>query len=282
MPRSPRQSKQPKLTKLREWLTVDEAARWLSLTFDDEVSRADVLRAGLDRHLQLSVRFVNHAYAKVAPPTPTPEELAEIHRRFEERIAEVKTARAAGVPPPPPPAPRREPARVLILDDSTIYDLPLVSADRLDVEHQYQKLTDGPAVTLIDIDGTFVDAPDATRLQLLEPYESQTKDGPVKGSVDYIPAGGLPDDAVLVVRRGALDTFVSLVAGADKAPVGKRERDTFLTMMAALLEIAKLGGLKPTEAANKIASETTRLGNTLGVRTVLSKLQEVREVYGKL
>lgn|GEM_PF-487871 len=53
-----------KLFKLKEWLTVPEAARHLSNLFGEAVSEADVLRLALDGHLKLSVNFVNHAKAK--------------------------------------------------------------------------------------------------------------------------------------------------------------------------------------------------------------------------
>ena len=45
--------------KLREWLTVDEAARRLSTVTSQPVSGASVRRFALDRGLCLSVNFVN-------------------------------------------------------------------------------------------------------------------------------------------------------------------------------------------------------------------------------
>jgi hypothetical protein len=53
-----------KLLKLKEWLTVPDAARHLSILFGEDLSEADVLRLGLDGHLTLSVDFVNHAQAQ--------------------------------------------------------------------------------------------------------------------------------------------------------------------------------------------------------------------------
>ncbi len=53
-----------KLFKLKEWLIIPEAARHLSAVFDEEVNEADILRLALDKHLKLSVNFVNKAYAK--------------------------------------------------------------------------------------------------------------------------------------------------------------------------------------------------------------------------
>ena len=46
------------LYKLREWLTVPDAAEHLSIAFGEEVTEAEVLHLALDGHLTLSVNFV--------------------------------------------------------------------------------------------------------------------------------------------------------------------------------------------------------------------------------
>ncbi|MDD5757980.1 MAG: hypothetical protein PHI06_02740 [Desulfobulbaceae bacterium] len=53
-----------KLWKLKEWLTVPEAARHLSIMFGEEVNETDVLRLALDGHLKLSINFVNGTSAR--------------------------------------------------------------------------------------------------------------------------------------------------------------------------------------------------------------------------
>lgn len=53
-----------KLFKLKKWLSVADAAQYLTIAFGEEVTEADMLRFALDGHLQLSVNFVNHAKAK--------------------------------------------------------------------------------------------------------------------------------------------------------------------------------------------------------------------------
>ena len=58
-----------KLFKLREWLTIPEAAKRMSISFGEEVTEADVFRLALDGHLRLSVNFVNHAKARCGKPT---------------------------------------------------------------------------------------------------------------------------------------------------------------------------------------------------------------------
>ena len=43
------------LQKLRDWLTIDEAARELSAAIGEAVSAAEVLRLAIDKHLKLSL-----------------------------------------------------------------------------------------------------------------------------------------------------------------------------------------------------------------------------------
>lgn len=234
-----------KLFNLKEWLTVADAARHLSIVFGEEVTEADVLRLALDGRLQLSVYFVNHAIGRQAKWIPWEEypELVELtlaldkkHGRETERTAEE----------------RHE--LILRCDDDVVdiagvWDLPMIGGERLDVEHQYQGLTDGPAVTLQNLDGAFVEGQDDQIYQLQENYDDneyqagssaalerlkqhiasngiegaesesllnrhkeqrkefleKRKAKPAKEN--YYPAGGLPKDAVIVVRTEALREF---------------------------------------------------------------------------
>ncbi|MEH6735473.1 MULTISPECIES: hypothetical protein [unclassified Shewanella] len=53
-----------KLFKLKEYLTIEEAAKHLSTSIDEPVSLADLYRLVLDQHLTMSVRLNSHAYAR--------------------------------------------------------------------------------------------------------------------------------------------------------------------------------------------------------------------------
>ena len=72
-----------KLLKLKEWLTVPEAARHLSALFEEELGEADVLRLALDGHLMLSIFFVNAvpAFSVIWPPQ---EEETVLQRQIRE------------------------------------------------------------------------------------------------------------------------------------------------------------------------------------------------------
>ena len=142
-----------KLLKLKTWLTLDDAARHLSLMFGETVSKADVLRLALDGRLTLSINFINGAVARCG----------RLIASDEVQWTEMPGLKGGTV---------RIPDGVMLNNGSAIrledkivslrgiYDLPMMGNERLDVEHLYQQLTDGPEVTLQGLDGPFVVAGD--------------------------------------------------------------------------------------------------------------------------
>jgi hypothetical protein len=109
--------KPSKLTKLKEWLTVPDAARYLSALFDETVNDADVLRLALDGHLKLSVRFLGTVYGQLAS------------------VAD------SDIEP---------------LEPNQVFDLPMSGAERLSVEAAYQREIGGPLPFFGDTEGTLV------------------------------------------------------------------------------------------------------------------------------
>lgn len=240
-----------KLLKLKEWLTVEETAMRLSISAGEEVTAADILRLALDGHLTLSVYFVNHARGRpgrieaIGPqhfaiddmelPTSPKEAIAWMATQLQNMKGEM--------------LPNGK--EVLILEGDVqkppriegVWDLMMLGAERLDVEHEYQCLTGGPSVELICLGGPMVTSPDRTKVfQLLDNFEHRppaAKPAPSSTEVEvpkdvqkamtwlnalvdsfgppssvknrlgsnvpiYYPAAGLPDGSVLVVRTAAL------------------------------------------------------------------------------
>lgn len=148
-----------KLFKLKEWLTVEEAAKHLSTVLGEEVAIADIYRLALDGHLVMSMSFPNHAYGNLGEVvgiqntkrfTPPPLMLNSM-REFEPNYA---------------------PEEIVISDYigneqfinwsekvtgiNGVWDLAMLASERIDVEFVYQQLIGGPEVELTNIDGTFL------------------------------------------------------------------------------------------------------------------------------
>jgi len=146
-----------KLFKLKEWLTLDEAATHISNVLGESATVADLYRFALDDHLTLSVDFVNHAYARKGKWLKT--------EQVEFRLVENDLFSGEKLDIPFSMPVNHE---IRVSDDDWIslekpvvsiegiWDLTMVGAEKLDIEHYYQQLTSGLKVTLVAIDGLFV------------------------------------------------------------------------------------------------------------------------------
>jgi hypothetical protein len=165
-----------KLFALKEWVTIGEAARHLATVFAEEVTPEDVLRLGLDGHLVLSVDLVNHATARKGKVVGFEEVTwGELSAEDVESLPNVP-AEAKGKPLPYMTSLHIDDERYLNLEDDVqtirgVWDLPMIGGERLDVKHRYELLTGGPAVTLENIEGAFVQRGDVM-CQLCESYDN--------------------------------------------------------------------------------------------------------------
>jgi hypothetical protein len=280
-----------KLVRLREWLTVQETARHLATLAEEDVTEADVLRLALEGHITLSVNLVNHGKARCGGVVP----LADA-KRFE-------------IPIRPGDFPDLEmedgdqgwfvgvnglslgdgrvfePAKEVVTIEG-IWDLTMLGAERLDVEHRFQRLTGGPAVDLVCLDGPLLCLPDGTHCQLQEHFENnefykaENLKRPWTHPDNFYPAGKLPHDAAWVVRTSELERLAGTLNGRalvpDK-PLERRERTTLLVVIAALAKIAKLDIAKPSSAAAAIETQTALMGARVAARTIEEHLKRVGE-----
>lgn len=243
-----------KLFNLKEWLTVRDAARHLSIAFGEDVTDADVLRLGLDGRLRLSVHLVNHARARRGNVVGIED--VEWFEMPTEAVAAMPNVpdSAKGAPLVYMRSLNIDGKRFLNLSKEIstlrgVWDLPMIGNETLDVEHEYQSLTGGPAVTLQGLDGAFVEGRDGQICQLQESFDANEfqpgssaeleklrqhiAEDDIRGAdaesllhrhaierkkfletkrtrteaENYYPAGGLPKDAVIVVRTEALREF---------------------------------------------------------------------------
>jgi len=339
-----------KLFKLKEWLTVPDAARHLFLAFGEEVSEADVLRLALDGHLRLSVNFVNHAQARHGRIVDWMETKWEILPRIP---IPTKQTQSAPESAPAPKAVREPPPQLLerlkeipekdkdnfivylqslqidgnryltlegnIASIEGVWDLPMIGGEQLDIEHHYQMRTGGPAVTLETLEGAFVEKSGGVMCQLQEDFDDNKYQPGSKAQLreleeriaikkikeveaqklldkhkedrkaflekrkgqnnanNYYPAGGLPEDAVIVVRTAALREFEQTVngtpTGAEK-PLTTTERNSLLTVIAGLCDYSDIKH-QERGATTQIANMTEEIGAPVTddtIRKILAKI----------
>lgn len=247
-----------KLFKIKQWLLLGDAAERLSKTFEERVTEADILQLALQGRLRLSANFVNGQTAR--PGTIVPYDKAKTFSvtppgfdEPEELLRGVQISQT----------------EVIDFDDdsmigvSGIWDLPMIGAERLDIEHRYHLLTGGPEVTGVMLDGVFIVNGGGRVCQLQARFDKQ-KDG----REGFYPAGGLPDDVVIVVRPSALAEFEATLDDTSHGPsprdhkdidrpIETRERRNLLTVIEAL---RNLRGGKGRGEIKALVSETERMG----------------------
>jgi hypothetical protein len=242
-----------KRLKLKDLVTVPEAATHLSTIFDEEITEADILRFALDGRLTLSVEFVTFAACNPGKIISISEEEKKLTFSDGRRFI------------------------------SGVWDLAMVGGEVWEIKRKYHLLTGGPDVdigvsgyslirTLTGdsnvLDGLLVNRPDGTWGQLLV----------LKEAGGYDLAEALPSDAVLVVRTSALHDLEAHISEPDtplQRPLGRRERDTLLVIIGALAKLARIDVAKPTKAAGIIEGETTRMGSRVAARTIEDHLKRI-------
>lgn len=233
-----------KLLKLKQWLTINEAARHLTQIFNEPVEYSDILQMSLDGHFKLSVNFPNTAAAKLGRIVPYKDvPLLELPNLDGTGIIHY----ADGYP-----LDETHPTKITaetpficfdreISKIDGIWDLALMGNERIDVEFELHQIIGGPEITMINIEGTFLNRPDGTWASLqdrLDDREIIDKDGKKKKARgEHYPAGGLGDDCIKVIRTSELIEFQNRMEGhIGEKTLGNRERTTLLNIIGALLE----------------------------------------------
>ena len=133
---------------------------------------------------------------------------------------------------------------------------------------------------MTNIEGTFLNCSDGTWAALQEQFEDRIvtdadgKTKTIKGS--YYPAGGLGTDCTRVIRTSEILALQSKLDGTvlDK-PLATRERETLLTIIAALCKEAKIAYDKPAKAAGLIQSTAATMGISIGETTIEGHLKRI-------
>ena len=277
-----------KLLKLKQWLTLEDTAKHLSLICGEDVSRADVLRLCLDGHLTISVNFVNHSVGRFGKVIPISE------AQYLDALPVLKGLAAVDGTHKILKGIRYGNDKVLELDSEVsylegIWDLPMFGCERLELEHEYQQLTGGPEITLQSFDGAFVCSPTdpSIMVQLQEHFEDNEFDHRefsrevYHKAENYYPAGGPPKDSVLVVRIESIRELEESLSQTDDKPPSTKTTNTYLKVISALSEalIDGLSGKKNTDAEAVLSAlDLKGVKPPASKKTLANYLEEAKEL----
>ena len=250
------------LWKLRAWLTLKEAADYLSSKTGLDVDEGDILRLALDDKLQLSVNL--------------PKPIAAIQDCEGAELAEHRK------------------------NVEGAWDLLLKGPVRRELENRYRATCELPHVQLdigqsaFDIDGAFVTGGEGVVYQLLLPDD-------LGRAFDRNPSV-FPVGSLLVVRPQALDAVAASLPSPSLGPeeqqpsksgdatdtldrpLKERERATLLTIIAALASAADIDISKASKAGSIIAAQIDQLDASVSAQTIelhLKRIPDALERRGK-
>lgn len=275
-----------KLLKLKEWLTVADAAGYLSILLKEEVSEADVLRLALDGRLQLSVFFPNPTWAlrgNFIEVDSVGEHLPRDHYTWVEE-GDANYDYDFNV------AARR---RNLYNELTSERDTLIADVDRKQVlsirsEAEIEGVWD---LTMRGRERLYVHRlsggkPDDKSVGGVAVVKKPNEQGDLAHAIVPDPPSVrlFPNDSHLVVRTVALQELERGLSGLEKPetkPLVPKERHNLLVMIAALAEMAKLDIGKPSKAAAAIEQQilSSGAGGPLK-RAIEDHLKRSREVYG--
>lgn len=255
--------------QLKPWLSLAEAAEFLSTEFNEKIVMTDILRFAMEGKLQLSIRFINFVPAKVgevvklcdadsmltkdkklhprqhirikpfkenAKLQEKGDTLSIIAKRtdcFDTRVLIVEDGKEA--------LKHSDNTRFLNLKDKItnctgVYELAMIGTEVLWVENEYQLMTNGPELEYwqADImDGAFVSLDDDTIYQLQDEFKNHPE---LNVSNGYFPLVPKPHDSELIIKTAEAQSFVELYTSHTlKKPrsiaAQERERNSMLKII---------------------------------------------------
>ncbi|HCE3709038.1 hypothetical protein HJ144_11360 [Vibrio parahaemolyticus] len=265
-----------KLLKLKKFFTIEEAGKYLSSVFEDNVSVSDIYGYALDRHLTLSVKF--NSLIEMSPGY----EFAESDLPYSANETNSFVTRFG---------------RTVFFEDGVmigegIWDLSMFGREFMEIDVLHKKSVGETAWESSTVDSIILKR--NSIFCKLKALESQIDTGP-----HVIPEGiaqDLSESRVdcpsldyyshkLVIRKEELDRFIlsldddplvtpTLTEG--EKPLATKERNSLLTLIVALCEQLKIDPLA-RGAATALQQATELSGTPLGKETIRQILLKVKQ-----
>ncbi|QDF65971.1 hypothetical protein FJQ87_04130 [Shewanella sp. SNU WT4] len=236
-----------KLFKLRNWVTIEEAAQYLSEKINEVITVTDLYRLAYEGHLQLSVYLVNRAFALKG----TLGELFCYEAYLTQQAFEVHDS------------------TVFSIDG--VWDLTMQGSEAVEIKNKFLMGDSALKVTTRSKNGVLLHQ-DGVTCQLYKFYDSTFDNLDLEDKaraiandptmtwkhlpsiviprirfdefgIKYVPCDQLSDvDCMLIVRRRELESLIELleVTQQDDKPISTNEKNSLLVLIAALCNEANV------------------------------------------
>jgi hypothetical protein len=283
-----------KLFKLKEWLTLEEAASHISDVLGESFTLTDIYQFALSGHLVLSVNFVNNVKAKKV--TFTKKEDIKYKKEFFKNVPNISEGAYVNVPINAQ-YPISRNLWVKRIEEQVfslvgVWDLAMVGTEKYRLKQLYQQeISSDIEVKVPDALNVYVKgAEDTYQLQLLltmEEYRLKHNNLTVDGMKPRIlnsalayPANRLDEvDHDLVMKVKEVTRFIKSLEDTPEEvkPLHDKERTTLLLLLGSVLKKANFD-INERGVASNIRKATESNATPISLQTILDLLPLLRDV----
>lgn len=259
-----------KLFKLKEWLTIPEAAKYLSVVFGEEIFEADVYRLALDKKIALSIYFTKLVKLKRVEIVPIPLEIKPYITHGDSMTI-------------------TQADEIIYLDG--IFDLLLLDLNWLLIEEkcnysiadENKEFSALGSIYLEQNNQLFELQEELDRVRVTGFEEMESMEQFLKKYADeyFFPAQSLPKHGLLIVRTDALRELEELMSSSVKNDAQKSKESTrkIENLLCALTSVAiDAYGYDPNSAKSSVPQDLADAMSAQGIdfnaRTVRNWLKE--------
>ncbi|MBF5039357.1 hypothetical protein INP77_07625 [Methylophilus sp. 13] len=277
---------------LKNFLSLDDTAKYLSMTFEDEISIIDLLEAAQEGILQLSINFKQSVPLKPTQlKVPTKADVERMKHIYADKSVITPDLRVF----------TEESDQLIYLNG--IFDIPLLINSTVANQILEFKLKQINAPNLIsEKPFSFVVSRDQQLFKIVTRYRNISDDGAEYIETDdfeddskFVPKHfespfELPEDSTLGMTRSNIDLFVNSISDKIKSKKAKRDRGenakvntSLLVIVASLLRDNDIDleslSVDSTRnlAAGKILEKIELIGCKMDVGTIKARLKEIAE-----
>lgn len=280
------------LLTLKAFLPLEEAAKYLSITFDDEISATDLLEAAQEGMLQLSINFKQSVPLKPAQlNTPTKTDIERMKHFFADKTFITPDLKSFS----------EQSDHLIYLHG--IFDIPLLANSTVKnqiLEFKLNKISSPHPIS--EKPFKFIVSRDGELFSVVSRYRNISEDG-----VEYIEPDDfeddrkfirkyfgdpfdLPEDSTIGLTRSNIDSFINLILEkhnlksiSPQRAANAKVNKSLLVIIASLLGDSgiSLESLSEPSARNSAAEKILRkielIGCKMNIDTIKDKLSQIEQ-----
>jgi hypothetical protein len=266
-----------KLFKLKNWYSLDDAAARLTLTLNEPITVQDIRQLMGDGHIAAYWNIQSKTAREVAPVTKIYSERDVFFRAMMEVGNIPATCKQIRIED-------FEPQQPYVEDIDGLFKIDAERSEAVTAWLKALALNKEPDHT--SPEGTLLVGNDGRMWQLMAPFSknecatSFEKKKPVDDPDNFYPEFYLPEPSDIVISKSEIEAFEAqwTEPAAEEKPLGTRERNSLLSIIAVLCEAHGYEVARAAKTAVAIRESAELAGIDIGETTIEKHLKMIPDV----